>query len=278
MLRNLIRRKRDPSLPIGKETVPDDEQRITQYFIFRMVLILAIAGPATVAFISPFVDQAIRNKVDDWMSIPDLFDSISIRPDEYAKLPTYWRQTLAEIALHPKEEAVDTQTIIAGLKVADMELIGLLAPYATSLGILRENGQLSEHPMPELSYGDFSHLQDLGILEDVNDGMRFDLTKTLNGNSEVDLLGTTVVLKFKAKRSQTNFVLEATAFTKGGKQLIDALRAPSNIAYFEWFAKKLEENGLATELFASGIRENSAPREHEVQGRIDRHSIPSWPP
>ena len=193
MLSNLIRRIRDQSPRVGTEKVSHDEQGITKRFIFRMVLIVALAGPVIVAFISPFVDQAIRNKVDDWMSVPDLFDSISIRPDEYSKLPPYWRQALAEITLRPKEDAVDTQTIIEGLTVADMELIGLLAPYATSAGILRDNSQLSEHPMPELTYSDFSHLQDLGILEDVNDGVRFDLTMSLNHNSEVNLSGTTVV-------------------------------------------------------------------------------------
>ena len=243
-----------------------------------MVLIVALAGPMIATLISPFVDQTIRNTVDDWMSNPDLFDSISIRPDEYAQLPQYWRQALAEIALRPKEEAVDAQKIIEGLKVSDMKMVGLLAPYATSVGILRDNSQLSEHPMPELSYNDFSHLQDLGILEDVNDGKKFDLTESLNRNSEISLPGTTVLLKFKAKNGNTPLVLEATAFTSGGKQIIEALRTPSNVSYFEWFAKNLEEKGFTVELFTTGVSKNSVPEQREIQGRIDRRSIPIWPP
>ena len=253
---------------------PSEEQKITRSFVFKMVLIVALAGPV----ISSFVDQMIRNTVNDWMSDPDLFDSISIRPDEYAQLPPHWRQALAEIALRPKEKAVDAQTVIEGLKVEDIKLVDLLAPYATSFGILRDNSQLSEHPMPELSYSDFSHLQDLGILEDINNGMRFDFTESLNHNLEINLLGTTVLLKFKSKNAKTRFMLETTAFTSGGKQLIEALRAPSNIAYFEWFAKNLEEKGLAVELFATDTRKNSVPEMHEIQGRIERHSIPVWPP
>ena len=178
MFRNLTRRKRHPSPHTGTQEVFAQEPVITRSYIFKMVLIVALAGPMIATLISPFVDQTIRNTVDDWMSNPDLFDSISIRPDEYAQLPQYWRQALAEIALRPKEEAVDAQKIIEGLKVSDMKMVGLLAPYATSVGILRDNSQLSEHPMPELSYNDFSHLQDLGILEDVNDGKKFDLTES----------------------------------------------------------------------------------------------------
>ena len=132
--------------------------------------------------------------------------------------------------------------------------------------------------MPELSYNDFSHLRDLGILEDVNNGMKFDLTESLNRKTKISLPGTTVLLKFQETNAKTPLVLEATAFTSGGKQFIEALRVPSNIAYFEWFAKNLEEKGFTVELFATGTKRNSVPEQREIQGRIDRHSIPVWPP
>ena len=48
--------------------------------------------------ISPFFDQTIRNTVDDWMSEPDLFESISISPEEYVPASTIL-EALAEIAL-----------------------------------------------------------------------------------------------------------------------------------------------------------------------------------
>ena len=277
MLKNLNKRIPQPSPRGGAEGTPAQEDGITKSFVIKMVLIVALAGPAIATVILPFVDQAIRNKVDGWMSIPDIFDSISITPDEYAQLPPYWRQALSEIALRPKEQDVDAQSIIEGLKLTDIKLVNLLAPYATSVGILRDNSQLSEHPMPELSYSDFSHLQDLGILEDVNNGIRFDLTKEWNPDSQIDIAGTTVLLRFKAKDSAVKSVLEATAFTRGGKQLIDALRVPSNIAYFEWFAKNREEDGFAVDLFAIGIKKNSMSEMKEIQGRIERQSIPAWP-
>ena len=160
-----------------------------------MVLIVGLAGPAIATLISPFFDQAFRNMVDDWMSTPDLFDAISITPDEYAQLPPYWRQALAEIALRPKEEAIDVQSIIKGLKLGDIELVDLLAPYATDVGILRDNSQLSEHPMPELSYSNFSHLEDLGILEDVNNGRRFNIPMNTNPNPKISLQGATKPVK-----------------------------------------------------------------------------------
>ena len=159
----------------------------------------------------------------------------------------------------------------------DIRLISLLAPFMTDLGILRDNSKLSEHPMPELSYGDFSHLEDLGILEDVNNGMKFKLNENWAPGTEAGLSGTTVVLYFRAKTPEDRFDLEVTAFTRGGKQLFDALRVPSNVAYFEWFAEILEKSGFIVELFAMNFKGSGESRLHDLQGRIERHSIPEWP-
>ena len=213
MLRNLIKRKRLPPPRAGADDDQVERDWLTKGFVIRMVLIVALVGPLMATLISPFFDQTIRNTVDDWMSEPDLFESISISPEEYVQLPLYWRQALAEIALRSKEEAIDAQNIIEGLKMEDMELISLLAPYMTSKGILRDNTRLSEHPMPELSYSDFSHLEDLGILEDVNNGMKFKLNENWAPGTEAGLLGTTVFLKFMAKTLEDKFDLEMTAFT-----------------------------------------------------------------
>ena len=231
MFRNLIQRKRHPSPRAEAKEKQAEKDWLTKGFIVRMVLVVALVGPAIATLISPFFDQTIRNTVDDWMSVPDLFESISIGPEEYAQLPLYWRQALAEIALRSKEEAIDAQSIIEGLKLEDIALISLLAPYMTDQGILRDSNKLSEHPMPELSYSDFSHLEDLGILEDANNGMRYKLNGNWVSGSEVGLLGTTVFLKFRANNPESKFDLEVTAFTRGGKQIFSALRLPSNIGY-----------------------------------------------
>ena len=274
MLKNLIRRKPHQSPRADAELSPAKEVEITRRFVITMVFIVAFVGPAIFIVISPFADQAIRNKVDDWMSEADLFDSISISPDDYAELPLYWRRALAEIALRPKEEAVDAQNIIESLKLADIRLVGLLAPYATNIGILRDEKQLSEHPMPELSYSDFSHLEDLGILEDVNNGV---IRKNWNPNSNAVLNGTTVALMFKANDSTIKFVMRTTSFTRGGMQLIEALQVPSNISYFEWFAQTLEKEGFTVEFLAKGIKKNSTTEMKTIHAHIERHSIPAWP-
>lgn len=278
MLRNLFKRKRLPSSPDGAYRTLTKQQPITKSFVIKMVLIIVLGGPVVSALVFPFFDQMIRNKVDDWMSGPDLFESISITPKEYTQLPQYWRQALAEITLRSKKDAVDVQKIIQALKVQDVEIINLLAPYATHIGVIRDNNQSSEHPMPEMSYDDFSHLQNLGILEDVNNGRWI----KLNENGDIDsfslIHGATVDLYFKPKNLETKFTLESTAFTRGGMQLIEALRVPSNIAYFEWFAKKLEENGFIVELFTTSIRNISVSEIEEYRVRMERSSILAWPP
>lgn len=278
MFRNLIRRKQHPASGSPEGGVPIEQEPITRGFVVKMVLIVAFGGPAIATLIAPFVDQAIRNKVNVWMSAPDLFTSISIAPAEFTELPPHWRQALADIALRSKDEAVDVQNVVGGLKMSDITLVNLLAPYATSFGILRDNDQLSEHPMPELSYSDFSHLQDLGILEDINNGRKINPDDEWNPDAESILTGTTVYLAFKPKARELRAALEVTAFTSGGKQLIDALQVPSNLSYFEWFAKKLEGKGFAVELYAIGINQNDMSVQVKIQGRIDRQSIQPWPP
>ena len=278
MFRNLIKRKRHPSPRVGSDQDQVEKEWLTRGFVIKMVLIVALVGPVMATLISPFFDQTIRNTVDEWMSEPDLFDSISIGPEEYIQLPLFWRQALAEIALRPKEEAVDAQSIIEELTLDDLELIGLLAPYTTNYGILRDNSKLSEHPMPELSYSDFSHLEDLGILEDVNNGMKYTLSGNWAPDASASLLGMTVYLKFGTTNIRKKFDLEVTAFTRGGKQIFDALRVPSRVAYFEWFARVLEERGFAVELFAMSTGVDGVSEPFELQGRIERESIPEWLP
>ena len=263
-------------------TVGMQHQWITKGFVVRMVLIVSLAGPAVATLIAPFIDQGIRNIVDDLMSGPDLFSSLSVNPSEYANLPVYWRQALSEIALLPREEARDAQDIIEALTIRDIRLIDRIAPYTIG-GIIggsvaRASGKRSEHPMPELSYADFSHLQNLGILEDVNDGRRNDLAQVRDSQQPTYLLGTTVALLFKFKTPDTPAMLETTAFTSGGRRLVNSLRVPSNILYFEWLAKELEQMGFDVELFSIGLAKGNLSDERQRQARIDRSSIPLWPP
>ena len=197
-----MQKKTTPPPPrAGSVRIHVDESWITKRFVIKLVLFAALVGPAIATLISPFVDQAIRNKVNEWMSTPDLFDSISIAPSDYAELPVHWRQTLSDIALRPNEEALDAQNIIADLTLEDIQLMDRIAPYMTNYGLLRDSSQLSEHPIPEMSYSEFSHLQDLGIVEDVNDGMRYNLSDDLQPGSRFSISGTTVLLQVTAGKN-----------------------------------------------------------------------------
>ena len=55
--------------PTGNEHmhVEGPHHWVTKGFVVRMVLVVSLAGPAVAAFIAPFIDQGIRNFVDDWM-------------------------------------------------------------------------------------------------------------------------------------------------------------------------------------------------------------------
>ena len=246
--------------------------------VILILLIIILPWSIIYATVGSMGDQYFRNIVNQLMGGPDLFRHLAIEENDYHNLPVYWKQALAEIALRPEEEAVDAQNIIKDLKLADIRIIDLLAPYATHIGILRDDNQLSEHPMPELSYSDFSHLENLRILEDVNNGREYDITKYLSPDSNFDIRGTTVTLRFKANDPTIELVIKTTALTSGGKQLIEALQVPSNITYFEWFAETLEEKGFTVDLLAMGVKKNNMSEAKEIQARIERYSIPAWTP
>ncbi|MDE0716728.1 MAG: hypothetical protein OXH64_02185, partial [Rhodospirillaceae bacterium] len=221
--------------------------------------------------IGSMLDQYFRNTIDDLMSAPDFFDHVSITEEEYASLPEYWRQALAEIALRPMETSAEVKRLIYRLSVADIRLIDLLAPYWTNIGIIRDDKRTSEHPIPNLSYIQMLHLESVGVLEDVNDGLKTDVRK-------VSLIGHTINLIMEAEKEDKSITIRSTALTRGGNQLMNALRVNSNVEYFEWFAKILEQQGARVELYVIGIREGEAGLTRVRQGQIIRQSLPTWPP
>ncbi len=247
---------------------------VLRRMLYTYVIVLSlglIPWSAVVGTIGSMLDQYFRNTVDDLMGAPDFFDHVSITQEEYASLPEYWRQALAEIALRPTETSAEVKRLIYRLSVADIRLIDMLAPYWTNIGIFRDDNKLSEHPMPGLSYIQMLHLESVGILEDVNDGLE---TKVRRAN----LIGHTINLVMNSEAEDRDIVIKSTALTRGGNQLMNSLRVNSNVAYFEWFAKTMEQQGAHVELHVIGVREGKAELIQERQGQIRRRSLPVWPP
>ena len=247
---------------------------VLRRMLYTYVIVLSlglIPWSAVVGTLGSVLDQYFRNTVDDLMDAPDFFDHVSITPQEFASLPKYWRQALPEIALRPTETSAEVKRLIYRLSVADIRLINLLAPYWTNIGLIRDNSKLSEHPMPGLSYMQLLHLESLGILEDVNDGLK---TKVRRRN----LIGHTINLVITSDMEAKDIVIKSTAFTRGGNQLMNSLGVNSNVAYFEWLAKKMEQQGAQVELYVIGVREGEAGLIRERQGQIRRRSLPVWPP
>ena len=255
---------------LTKSTITSVIRRTLYTYVIVLSLGL-IPWSAVVGTIGSMLDQYFRNTVDDIMSAPDFFEHVSITEEEYASLPEYWRQALAEIALRPMETSAEVKRLIYRLSVSDIKLIDLLAPYWTSIGIIRDENKLSEHPIPDLSYLQILHLESMGILEDINDGLKTDVRN-------VSLIGHTINLVMEAGKEDKDITIRSTALTRGGNQLMNALRVNSNVEYFEWFAKTLEQQGAQVELYVIGVRKGEAGLTHVRQGQIIRQSLPAWPP
>ena len=123
---------------------------LTKKFVLSLVFALTV-GPGVTALLLTMGDQWIRNLVDDWMSGPDLFDSLSIRPDEYQGLPLRWRQALSEIAVRDSAEATALQELIKRLDVEQIGLLDRIAPYILDFG---DAGGIVRHQM----VGTYPHL------------------------------------------------------------------------------------------------------------------------
>ena len=167
---------------------------LTRRFVVLALIGLLTVGPLPSVVIITGADQFIRNKIDNWMSDPDLYNSLTLGPDEYARLPVHWRQALAEIAVRDEAEAAAVQELIKTLKPEDIMLVNRLAPYETNGFIIRDSEYSSQHPIPTLSLVDFARLEDLGILQTVQQG--FDITYDLGSSPSHQsyIVGTTVAL------------------------------------------------------------------------------------
>ena len=249
---------------------------IIRKIVFAYFLVLTISVlPWTAVFstVGSMVDQYFRNTVNTWMKESDLFDSISITPKEYASLPDYWRQTLAEISSRPTESAAGVKRLLSDLTLKDIKLIDLIAPYWTTNGLVRDTSNSSTgHPMSELSSENFVHLETLGILQEVATGVKVPTT-----GERINFTGESVVLVAARNTSSESSGITVTPFTRDGKQIMEALRVPSSVPYFEWIAKKIERNGARVELYTVSRENNNNWGLLQVQGQILRSSISSWP-
>jgi len=181
-----------------------------------MALLAAWAG---IAF-----DQWVRNTVDEWMSDPELFDTLSFGPEEYARLPLHWRQALAEVAVRSTSaEMAGVRAITRTLTTQQIRLIDQIAPYVIFDGrglLVRDNGSPSAHPIPGLVLTDFAALEDLGLLQNVPRGY----TSRIALNRPVVWRGTTVALAIESSNRSSPIELHTTGLTEPGTLLIDLLR------------------------------------------------------
>ena len=110
-------------------------------------------------------------------------------------------------------------------------------------------------------------LEEMGIVDDVNAGMFYPLKSKRDSPSTMRLPGTTMLIEAKGGSGEINSRLELTRLTVAGKTLLRSLRVPSNVAYFEWIAKRLEKDGWSVRLIAVGT---------DSGGVLSRDSIPDW--
>lgn len=250
---------------------------LTRGFVYRVLICFFVLGLIPTVLLITGGDQFIRNTIDDWMSGPDLYESLALEPHEYRHLPVRWRQALAEIAVKEEPGGAAIQELINKLKPAHIMLVDQIAPFEAGGFIVRDVSEISQHPIPRLSLVDFATLEELGILHGVQQGLTMTIRLDSSSSYQSHLLGASVALVMRAAQKDSEVKFAITRFTETGLNLIRLLRVPSDIRYFEWLAKRIEQPDVGVELWAIERRGLDPDAEIVGLGRIQRDTVPSWP-
>ena len=245
-------------------------------YVALTISIGSVGGAVVSVIVIPWVDQWARNKVDGWMSGPDLFDFLSISREQYHGLPLRWRQALAEIAVRDSPASADLKELVRTLDADDVRLLDKVAPYvldmASSGGVVRHSVVGTyPHKLPGLVPSDFGILESLGIVESSG------YTWSIDRNWLV--VGTGTALAVFPRDSQ-EVPVRYTKLTDIGTDLVLAAGRHTDLAYLKWVAQVLEEDGRANaELWVLEENQERPPEAMEWVvpsdnfGQIDRDTI-----
>ena len=260
---------REPSrLQSGEICVYAPPAWLTRRFAIGVLLGTFTLGPVPAALLVTAGDQWLRNIVDEAMSEPDMYSSLAIDAEEYLGLRLHWRQALAELSVRPETaETAEIRELMKTLTPDQIALIDKIAPYVIDGVLVRDSGSPSYHPMPGLSLVDFATLEDLRILQGVRDAYK---RPNQPLNVPMVMTGATAALKVTRFGEEGDVSLSVTRLTDMGQTLVRLLRVPSDILYFEWVARRLDQDGVDVKVFATGASPVGSALIH-------RHTVGAWP-
>lgn len=241
---------------------------LTRKFVLWAFVSMFTVGPVPATLLLTAGDQWLRNIVNEAMSEPDMYSSLAIDAEEYLDLRLHWRQVLAELSVRPETAGTaEIRELMKTLSPDQIALIDKIAPYVISGFLVRDISSSSYHPIPDLLLVDFATLEDLGILQGVRDAYR---RPNQPLNIPMVMSGATAALKITRFDEVGDVSLSVTRLTDMGQTLVRLLRVPSDLLYFEWVAKQIDQKGVDVKLFATG-----SPLDSSVL--IDRATVAPWP-
>ena len=250
---------------------------LTRRFVIAALSVSLIFGPLWSVIIYTAADQYIRNTIDEWMSDPDLYETLTLKPEEFGELPVHWRQVLAEIATRPRTDAAGLQKLAKELGPEEIALIDRIAPYVSQDFLVRDQEQPSRHPMPTLKLIDFVKLEEMGVLQDVTQGLEMTFTVKPPSNQPVFIRGSTALVSMQSAEGETNVKIPITRLTAAGAELVKLLRTPSDIRFFEWVAKKVQSAEVESQVWALGAGDDATAPIGTSAGKIERLNGAPWP-
>lgn len=183
--------------------------------------------------------------------VPDSGQNFAIQASpDYNKLPTKWKQLLAEAQLNRSDYAPRFIRTLGDLTLADIEKIDHLAPYVIGDSVLR-NGEANSHDLPGLSFLDFARLRTMGILQTGQLGQQIKAQPRNGQPATIVLRGTTLALRVEAADASSELSIPLSRLTEEGILIVRLLDTATSLAGTCSSATRLNAKKHKTQIWAS---------------------------
>ena len=123
------------------------------------------------------------NLVNMWISEPTwisrLERSLSLSTEEVMSLHPRWRQIVADIIVAPDKHTKEVVQLVGRMTARDLQLLEYLAGYAVNDWIVRDDSRQTRHSVPNITVGDFENMEHIGLLRNVEHGIRVVVGRTV---------------------------------------------------------------------------------------------------
>ena len=224
------------------------------------------------------LETQLRTRSDDEALPTELsraWTQLGLSREKFADLPLHWRQALAELAIAPRTDFRALGRFVKELRPDDILLIDRVAPAiahnGTSHFLVQSGTSPQRHPQLGLEFADFQRLREIGLLHPQSSRIGVQISQS--DATPVSIWGSSVALALSSSEDNEVVELPIETFTVVGAALVELIRVPSNLRYFDWVADTITNSTVDAQLWAFSRFPDAPERIVPGMGRIERVRI-----